>query len=106
MKTVIFAFFVLVAACSKSEPTEKAVVKISTAVCGECASTIRTAVHKVSGVKDVQVDTDAKTATVEFVPALASVADIEKAIVFSGYNANDKTRDPAAYDKLPDCCKK
>jgi len=92
--------------CSKNEPTEKAVVKIETAVCGECASTISNAVKKVNGVKAIDVNTDEKTATVEFVPAMAKLSDIETAIVMAGYNANDKKRDQAAFDKLPDCCKK
>jgi copper chaperone CopZ len=93
-------------ACGKAEPTETAVVKVSSAICGECASTITNAVKKVNGVKTVAVNTDEKTATIEFVPAVAKLGDIENAIVMSGYSANDKPADAAAFEKLPDCCKK
>lgn len=103
---VITALFALIVSCGKSEPTETAVVKVSSAICGECASTITTAVKKLNGVKTVAVNTDEKTATIEFVPAVAKLGDIENAIVMSGYSANDKPADAAAFEKLPDCCKK
>ncbi len=100
------SLMMLAVACGKSEPTETAVVKVSSAICGECASTITTAVKKVNGVKAVEVNTDEKTATVKFIPAMAKLSDIENAIVMSGYSANDKPADMAAFEKLPDCCKK
>jgi len=93
-------------ACGKSEPTETAVVKVSSAICEECASTITNAVKKVDGVKTIAVNTDEKTATVQFLPAMAKLSDIENAIVMSGYSANDKAADQSAFEKLPDCCKK
>ncbi|MBX7151441.1 heavy-metal-associated domain-containing protein [bacterium] len=101
----------MVSACGKSDEkkdvlAEKAVIKLPSAICGECANTITTAVKKVNGVNSIMVDTDTKLATVEFIPAMAKVSDIEQAIVMAGYDANDKKADATAFEKLPDCCKK
>ena len=100
----IILFFGL-AACS-SKNTEKAVIKIPTSICGECARTIRTAVMKVNGVTEAEINTDTKMAVIEYIPTVVKVADLERSIVLAGYDANDKKRDPEAYDKLPECCKK
>lgn len=89
-----------------SPKTEKAVIRISSAICGECAKTIASSVTKLDGVKDVVVDIDEKTATIEYVQASVNLGDLEHAIVMAGYNANDKKADAAAFEKLPDCCKK
>lgn len=86
--------------------TEKTVIRISSAICGECAKTITSSLTNLGGVKDVVVDINEKTATVEFVPASVNLGDLEQAIVMAGYNANDKKADAAAFEKLPDCCKK
>lgn len=109
--TLLTVFGLMLSACGKSDEkkdvlAEKAVIKLPTAICGECANTITTAVKKVNGVSTVLVDTDTKLATVEFMPALAKVSDIEQAIVMAGYDANEKKADAAAFEKLPDCCKK
>ena len=96
----------LLAGCKSEQKTEKAIVKVSSAICGECATTIKTAVLKLDGVKAVEVDTKEKLATVEYVLASVKVSDIEDAIAKAGYSANEKQADQEAYEKLPDCCKK
>lgn len=107
MRLLLLSCMAFVLSCSTNSPkTEKAVIKVSSAICGECSSTIKGALSKLDGVKDVQVNTDAKIATVEFVPASLTISDLENAIVMAGYNANDKKADAGAYEKLPDCCKK
>lgn len=111
MKKSISAFVVFCVAlsfisCGKEIKTEKAVVKIPTSICGQCAKTITAAVMKLDGIKNVDVNTDTKLATVEFIPASLKVSDIEDAIVMSGYGANEKPANKEAYEKLPDCCRK
>jgi len=108
-----FLVMFLVFACGKAEnkdavsaDVEKAVIKIPTAICNECAGTIKKAVTKVNGVNDIKVDLKAKTATIEFVPTAVKFSDLEHAIVMAGYDANDKKANQEAYEKLPDCCKK
>ena len=74
-------------------------------VCGKCAKTIKKAVFAVEGVKDVNVDVDRKIVEVKFVPLQTNIAMLERAITDAGYDADDKKRDPDAYDKLDECCK-
>lgn len=111
MRKSIYSFIVVctsiaIIACGKEVKTEKAVIKIPTSICGQCSKTITAAVMKLDGIKNVDVNTDTKLATVEFIPASLKVNDIEDAIVMSGYGANDKPANKEAYEKLPDCCRK
>ncbi|KAB2879363.1 hypothetical protein F9K33_09615 [bacterium] len=111
MKKMLYsiAYFVsvlVVMSCGKEVKTEKAIVKIPTSICGECANTIKTAVMKLDGIKNVDVNTDTKLAMIEFIPASVKVSEIEDAIVMSGYGANDKAANKEAFEKLPDCCRK
>ena len=77
-------------ACSSQTEARVAEVKLPTAQCGMCVKTISTAVKKVDGVQDVQIDLDSKTARVTFRADKATVAKNEQAVVKSGYAANDK----------------
>ncbi|HMV25727.1 MAG TPA: heavy-metal-associated domain-containing protein [bacterium] len=104
--TILTLAAILISSCGKEEKLDKAVVKVNSAICGECSGTITKAVMAVNGVKKVEVDTDTKIATISYVPGSVKIGDIESAIVKSGYDANDQKADPAAYEQLPDCCKK
>ena len=108
MRLVSFLIFVFVlGSCSvKKAETEKAVIKIPTSICDECAHTIKTAVMKLNGVTEAEINVKTKLAVIEYLPASVKLSDIERSIVMSGYDANDKKRDAEAYEKLPDCCKK
>ncbi|MBL7994020.1 cation transporter [bacterium] len=103
---VVFSLVFFVMSCGKEVKTEKAVVKIPTSICGQCANTIKTAVMKLDGIKSVDVNTETKLAMIEFIPASVKVTEIEDAIVMSGYGANEKAANKEAFDKLPDCCRK
>lgn len=91
----------------KAEPVkyELASIKVESAVCNSCANTIEKALKKVDGVKSAKVDIDKKVATVKYVAAKATLAQLETAVSNAGYDANDMKRNKAAYDKLDDCCK-
>lgn len=94
----------LVWGCSKTE-AQTTEINVKTAVCDMCAHNIEEAAGKVEGVQSVVVDLEKKVAKVSYDANRASVAAIEDAIVASGYSANDKAADKAAYEGLPDCCK-
>ena len=81
-------------------------VDVPTIVCGGCAKKIEKAVYALEGVKSVDVDVDRKVAVVKFVPAQTNLETIEITITDAGYDANNRKRDPAAYDELDACCKK
>lgn len=107
-RMIVIAALLLAAGCGKKEEPaalETAVVKANSMVCGSCAKTVREAVAKVDGVRDVNVDIKTKTVEVKFLPAVTNLGNIETAITAAGYDANDRKRDPAAYEKLDKCCK-
>ena len=55
--------------------------------CALCPITVRTAIERVSGVKDVQVDFESKTAVVVFDDAQAAVEVIAEASQQAGFPA-------------------
>lgn len=96
----------------KSGTTEKGpgvrattVIRVETIQCGSCVRTVEKALKAVTGVESAKVDLKKKIATVTYQPAATTLAVLEEAISKSGYSANDKKADPAAYDKLDECCK-
>ena len=108
MKTVIFTAFLIAAVfgCRPSQKLETTTISAKTMVCDKCAKTVEKAVYRVEGVKDVNVDVGKKLVEVKYLPEQTNLQTLELAITDAGYDANDKQRDPAAYDKLDECCKK
>jgi copper chaperone CopZ len=84
---------------------ESAAIAVNTVVCDMCSKTITDAVKKIDGVNSISVDVEKKIATVEFISTKTNLASLEKSITDAGYNANDKKRNPDAYEHLPGCCK-
>ena len=101
----LFLFVLGFPACQSNRNLNTTVIKASSMVCGSCAKTIEKAVTAVDGVSGAQVDLKSKTVEVKYDPAKTSVGSIEDAITNAGYDANDKKRNPEAYDKLEKCCK-
>lgn len=100
----------LLAACGQQQQetpakAETVAITVETAKCDACVGTITDALKGVEGVQKVEVDLEKKVATVQFIPAKVDLQKLEKAIVNAGYDANDKERNPEAYERLPDCCK-
>jgi len=60
---------------------------IDNMTCGLCPVTVKKAISGVAGVRAVEIDFAAKTATVSFDPARASVAAIAAASTNAGYPA-------------------
>ena len=58
------------------------------------------------GVKQATVNWDDKTVTVKYSPKKTNPDKIRKAVTMSGYDADELTADPKAYEKLAPCCKK
>lgn len=58
--------------------------------CALCPVTVKTAMSKVEGVQSVEIDFDARSATVIFDPALTDAAAIAEASAQAGYPANVK----------------
>jgi periplasmic mercuric ion binding protein len=80
-------------------------ISLPTIVCSTCEKNIRKAIFRVEGVKDVDIDLDKKVAEVKFIPLQTNIETIEIAITEAGYDANNRKRNPEAYEKLDECCK-
>ena len=80
-------------------------IKVPTIVCKTCVKNIEKAAYRVEGVKYVDVDLDKKTVEVRFIPLQTNLETIEIAITEAGYDANNRKRNPDAYEKLDKCCK-
>lgn len=70
-----------------SELTE-VVFDVPGMTCALCPLTVKTAMSAVEGVQSVEVDFDARSATVIFDPALTNPAAIADASALAGYPAN------------------
>ena len=79
-------------------------ITINSAVCEMCVNRIQAVVAAVDGVKEVKVDIESHLVHVTFYTGKTSLAAIETIITETGYDANDKPADPAAFAKLPSCC--
>ena len=102
---VVFLLPLLFVSCKKDENLHTALIKSRTIVCDQCVETIKKAVYTLEGVKDVNVDLEAKTIEVKYLPLQTNIETIEIAITRAGYDANARKRDQEAYENLPDCCK-
>ncbi|CAN5616589.1 hypothetical protein BH10BAC5_BH10BAC5_02340 [soil metagenome] len=81
-------------------------VKLPTLQCDMCVNTISKALNIHDGILKVKINKTKKTAKITYNSDKITVAEIENAITSAGYDANDKSADPAAYEKLSMCCKK
>ncbi|MBI4548882.1 MAG: heavy-metal-associated domain-containing protein [Ignavibacteriae bacterium] len=108
MKSSFIIFILLcvfLIGCTKKQDLTTATIAVNSMVCGSCAKTIEKATYTVEGVKSVKVDIEKKTVEVKFAPLQTNVETIEVAITDAGYDANNRKRDPNAYEKLEACCK-
>ena len=67
--------------------TQSATFTIENMTCALCPITVRKAIEGVDGVRSVEIDFEAKTATVFFDPTETSVAQIAAASTDAGYPA-------------------
>lgn len=82
------ALLLLLPSASVAAAAERTVtLAVENMTCALCPITVRTAIERVTGVKDVQVDFETKTAVVVFDDADATVQDIAEASRQAGYPA-------------------
>jgi mercuric ion binding protein len=77
---------------AQSAATEVAAVQTATfaienMTCALCPVTVKSAMERVNGVQSVQIDFDAKTATVVFDPSVTTIEAIAAASTDAGYPA-------------------
>ena len=87
-------------------PKTATVVIHTSANCGQCKTTIETALGKVKGIKSTKLDVASHDATVQYAPKKIDAAAIRKAITLAGYDADELPANQEAHDNLPACCRK
>lgn len=70
--------------------TQSATLAVENMTCALCPVTVKKAMERVNGVRSVNIDFAAKTATVVFDPAVTSVEAIAAASTNAGYPATIK----------------
>lgn len=90
---------------AKAPATEQAQLKTS-AVCDMCKARLEKAMAYEKGVQAAVLDVPSKMLTVTYRPDKTSPEALRTAVQRTGYDADDKTADSRAYDRLPECCKK
>ncbi|NUQ17178.1 MAG: heavy metal transporter [Sphingomonas sp.] len=83
------AFAPLLAQPARTAPgrVQSATFAIANMTCALCPVTVKKAMEGVAGVRSVQVDFEAKTATVSFDPSKTTIAAIARASTNAGYPA-------------------
>lgn len=102
----LFVFFMSNAINAQTSIYKNFVEIKTSAVCGSCKATIEQAVNAVEGVISASLDVKSKVVTVVYDADKTSFENIKHAITASGYDADELTADPEAYDHLDGCCKK
>lgn len=90
MKTIFPAILLALglAATAPASAAEQTVsMNVERMTCALCPLTVRTAMEKVDGVQEVEVDFDSKTATVTFDDTQTTAAEIAQASTDVGYPA-------------------
>jgi copper chaperone CopZ len=85
---------------------ETATIKTPTVQCEDCKKRIESYVSREEGVQKVVVDYKKKITKVTYVVDRTTYENVKTAIANCGYDADDVTANPEAYNKLPTCCKK
>jgi periplasmic mercuric ion binding protein len=102
--TLIMFFATLSAQAQTSN--EKTVQIKTSAVCGMCKKKIEKTMATEKGVNSSTLDVDSKMLTVSYDPKKTSEDKLRQAVNDTGYDADDKTATPQAYEKLSSCCRK
>lgn len=90
---------------TKGAGTQQVQLKTS-AVCDMCKTRLEKAMAYEKGVQAAVLDVPSKVLTVTYRPDKTSPEALRTAVQRTGYDADDKTAEARAYDRLPECCKK
>ncbi|MES2681240.1 MAG: heavy-metal-associated domain-containing protein [Bacteroidota bacterium] len=106
MRTIII--FIILFCAAFVAPAQDSGIKTATFVvkgnCEECKKRIENAAD-IKGVKLAQWDEEKQAISVTYNSAKVSLDQIEKAVAASGHDTKNAKSNPAAYNKLPECCK-
>jgi periplasmic mercuric ion binding protein len=105
LAVMIFISVTMTAKAQEQKKEETITIKTS-AVCNMCKERIESAMAFEKGVKEVSLNVKTKVLTVTYKTSKTDPEKLRTAVTKIGYDADDKTADAEAYEKLPACCKK
>lgn len=104
---ILFATFMTLAATAQDKLPKFEDIDIKTsAQCDECKMRIEKILVWEPSIKSANLNVETQIVTVIYKPKKVTPDEIRKLITDVGYDADDKSADPDAYDILPGCCKK
>ncbi|MBA3899941.1 MAG: cation transporter [Bacteroidetes bacterium] len=103
--TLLLTCFGLTSFAQGKKKTEEISIKTS-AVCGMCKNSLEKAMAYEKGVKKSSLDKESQVLTVVYNPKKTDAEKIRKAITEVGYDADEMSANPKAYENLNECCKK
>lgn len=110
MKALVISLAVLFLAApahllAQKKAVQKAMISVPGAQDEACKERIENYLRREYGVTFVNVNYRRHTATVQWITDRTNIENIKTAIANLGYNADDVTADPAAYNRLPKTCR-
>lgn len=91
---------------AQQKPPITAKINTPTVQCEKCKARIERYLKYEDGIIKVIVDFKQKKTMVTFLDDRTNIENIKTAIANTGYDADDVTASPDAYEKLPKTCKK
>jgi cation transport ATPase len=91
---------------SQEQKKEETITIKTSAVCSMCKERIEDGMSFEKGVKEVSLNVKTKMLTITYKTSKTDPEKLKTAVTKIGYDADDLTADPKAYEKLPACCKK
>ncbi|MDE3213123.1 MAG: heavy-metal-associated domain-containing protein [Bacteroidota bacterium] len=108
MKSILLSFLavtlVSTASFAQQKVMQKAVINTPGVQCQACKTRIENYLKHEYGVSSVRADYHHHTVTVSWYTDRTNIENIKTAIANLGYDADDVTRDPDAYKRLPITC--
>ena len=108
MKTLFLSFFALTmiatSGLAQQKVMQKAVINTPGVQCQACKTRIENRLVHEYGVSSVRADYRRHTVTVVWYTDRTNIENIKTALANMGYDADDVTRDPGAYSRLPITC--
>ena len=109
-KYYLFALLFMALAVSAFAQTRKAIVTVTiktpAAACEVCKERIESYLKQEPGIQKSVVDIKKKITKVTYYTDRTNIENIKTAIANAGFDADDISANPDAYDRLPKCCKR
>ncbi len=104
MKKLLLSLFVFTLAFSAQAQVKNIGIQTS-AVCEMCKDRLEKDLTFEKGVKSVNLDLETKVLNIAYLDSKTNPDKLRKRVTMVGYHADSLKRDPAAYEKLDECCK-